>query len=172
MSILLLPPIYFLRNLMWLSCTEHVRTGLSVLRWVDWANIFDRCKSCTLFATIHFFFQIPLTLLCSLQFSHCPPSVFCVSSPALVQVVLVRPGLQSQLWCCSLLVLYVCLRDGLYTLHHCYEKKRTSLVKHSLKSNLSSKSLQNHVLVQCCDFLWFRLWGFGKNRFSVALSLL
>lgn len=50
-----------------------------------------------------------------------------------------------------------------------YDKKTTSLVKHSLKNNLSSKSLQNHVLVQCCDFLWFRLWGFGKNRFNTAL---
>lgn len=32
-----------------------------------------------------------------------------------------------------------------------YERKTTSLVKLSLKDNLSSKSLQNHVLVQCCD---------------------
>lgn len=165
--------MYFPINLTRLSCVGHVTTGLSVLRWLNWANILDLCKSCTLFATVWVFFQIPVVLLHSLQFPHCPPSVFCVCSPALVRVVLVRPGLQSQLWCCSLLVLCMCALGKACTLYTTvrYEKK-TSLVQHSLENNLSPKSLQNHLLVWWCDSLWFSLWGFGKNRCSSALGLL
>lgn len=122
--------------LFWGDCTEQI----SMI-----------CVSPALFLLTCFFFQNPVALLCSLQFPHCLPSMFHVSSPAIVRVVLVRPGLQSQLWCCSLW--FLCALGMACTFYTTvgYEKKTTSLVKHFLKDNLSSKSLQNHMLVQCCD---------------------
>lgn len=124
--------------LFWGDCTEQISLiCLSPALFLLTCFFFPKSSCITMFPTVPTLPSFNVPCKQSSNSESCSESV--------------RPGLQSQLWCCSLW--FLCALGMACTFYTTvgYEKKTTSLVKHFLKDNLSSKSLQNHVLVQCCD---------------------